>query len=231
MADDSFRLTACREFLDRHPDAPRIREQIEALEAALPDSPGVAVSFCRVIIESTCKTIYRDRLGHDAESGWDAPKLIKEVLRVLHLGRDADGAPDAKLKAAAEHLVRGINSLTTGIVELRNHFGAAAHGADAYAPMLDANYAEIMARSTDAVVGLLLRTHKADDGATPSNRFPYGAHADFDDWVDDDWLPPETGEGLSVLGVPLRPSEALFRTDFNAYRDGLVNFREDKEPE
>ena len=54
-------LPACRELLASHPGSIHIRDQVEALEAALPDNPGIAVSFCRTIIETTCKTILTDR--------------------------------------------------------------------------------------------------------------------------------------------------------------------------
>src|ERR1700682_3531342 len=33
-----------------HPESLRIREQVEALEEAMPDRPGVVVSFCRTIV-------------------------------------------------------------------------------------------------------------------------------------------------------------------------------------
>ena len=56
-----FLLPACHELLDSHPESVRIREQVEALEEAMPDRPGVVVSFCRTIIETTCKTILTDR--------------------------------------------------------------------------------------------------------------------------------------------------------------------------
>ena len=68
-----FPLAACRELLEAHPESLRIREQVEALEEAMPDRPGVVVSFCRTIIETTCKTILTDR-SVPVDSGWEAPK-------------------------------------------------------------------------------------------------------------------------------------------------------------
>ena len=54
MADEvfTFRLIACRELMDSHPQSLVIRQQVEALEDALPDKPGIAVSFCRTLIET-----------------------------------------------------------------------------------------------------------------------------------------------------------------------------------
>ena len=213
-------LPACRELLDSHPESLRIREQVEALEDAMPDKPGVVVSFCRTIIETTCKTILTDR-GVPVDSGWEAPKLISESLKYINLGPKVDGTVDAKLKSGAESLVRGINQIIEGIVSIRNDHGSAAHGADAYSPLLDARYAEILARATDSVVGLLFKTHLSSAQRDPLARFRYGDHRDFDDVIDNDFGPFE------VLDVPLVASEALFRTDFNAYRSALIQFRQE----
>jgi hypothetical protein len=224
MADEAyaFSLIACRELMESHPESLVIRQQVEALEDALPDRPGIAVSFCRTLIETTCKTILIDR-GQTPDEAWEAPKLISETTKFLHLGIHDDGHTDATLKSGAEKLVRGVNSIIDGVVEIRNAHGAAAHGSDAYAPMLDARYAEILARATDAVVGLLFKTHLNGSGKIPLARLRYGDHKDFDEWIDDDFGP------FAVLETPLVASEALFRTDNSAYRAALVVFRQEQE--
>src|SRR5690606_7176005 len=199
------RLTACRELMDSHPESLVIRQQVEALEEAMPDKPGIAVSFCRTLIETTCKTILIDR-GQTLDEAWEAPKLISETTKFLHLGIHDDGHTDATLRSGAEKLLRGVNSIIDGVVEIRNAHGAAAHGSDAYAPTLDARYAEILARATDAVIGLLFKTHLNGSGKAPLARLRYGDHRDFDEWIDSEFGPFE------VLETPLVASEALFRT-------------------
>lgn len=224
MADETFarfELTACRELMDNHPESLRIREQVEALEDAMPDKPGVVVSFCRTIIETACKTVLTDR-GIAFEAAWEAPKLISETTKYLHLGQHDNGQVDARLRDGAEKLVRGVNSIIDGVMTIRNDHGSAAHGADAYAPMLDARYAEIVARATDAVVGLIFKTHLQSANKDPITRFRYGDHREFDEWVDS-----ET-DAIIVLDTPLVPSEALYRTDFGAYRAALVQFKQDQ---
>jgi len=215
-------LTACHELLESHPDSLRIREQVEALEEAMPDRPGVVVSFCRTIIETTCTTILGDR-GVMVDSAWEAPKLVSETLKYVNLGPRDDGGVDAKLRNGAESLIRGLHQIVSGIVEIRNAHGSAAHGADAYSPLLDSRYAEILARSTDALVGLLFKTHLTSAKRDPLARFRYGDHSDFDELIDDDYGP------FKVLQVQLVASEALFRTDFLAYRAGLVQFRQEQQ--
>ncbi|MDF2369929.1 MAG: abortive infection family protein [Rhizobiaceae bacterium] len=217
----AFELSACRELMESHPESLVIRQQVEALEDAIPDKPGIAVSFCRTLIETTCKTILIDR-GQTPDGAWEAPKLIAETTKFLHLGIHDDGHTDATLKNGAEKLLRGVNSIIDGVMEIRNAHGAAAHGSDAYAPMLDARYAEILARATDAVVGLLFKTHLNGAGKAPLARLRYGDHNDFDEWIDNDFGP------FVVLETPLVASEALFRTDRNAYRAALVVFKQEQ---
>jgi len=224
MASESpnvaFQLSACRELLDAYPESLRIREQVEALEDAMPDRPGVVVSFCRTIIETTCKTILMDR-AVVVDVAWEAPKLVSESMKYLNLGPKDDGGVDAKLRNGAESLIRGLTQIVQGVVEIRNVHGSAAHGADAYAPLLDSRYAEILARATDAAVGLLFKTHLRSAQRDPLSRFRYGDHSDFDEVVDSNFGP------FVVLDVPLLASEVLFRTDFAAYRDALVQFRQE----
>src|SRR5262245_53940083 len=103
-------LPACHELLDSHPESVHIRVQVEALEAAVPESPGIAVSFCRTIIETTCKTILKDR-GAEVEASWEAPKLLAEALKYLDLGHTQDGSVDATVRSGAQQLVRGLNQI------------------------------------------------------------------------------------------------------------------------
>lgn len=215
-------LPACRELLDSYPESLRIREQVEALEEAMPDRPGVAVSFCKTIIETTCKTILTDR-GIAADATWETPKLISETLRYVNLGPRDDASVDVQLRKGAESLVRGLNQIISGIAEIRNAHGSAAHGADAYLPLLDERYTEILARATDSVVGILFKMHLYSAQRDLLARFRYGDHPDFDEFVDNSFGPFE------LLDVQLTASEALFRTDFLAYRAALIQFRQDQE--
>ncbi|SFM68424.1 Abortive infection C-terminus [Ectothiorhodospira mobilis] len=217
-----FQLSACRELLDSHPESLRIREQVEALEEAMPDRPGVVVSFCRTIIETTCKTILTDR-GVSVDSAWKAPKLVSETKKYLNLGVVDDGQLDSSLRNGVQSVVQGLDQIVGGVMEIRNAHGSAAHGTDAYAPLLESHYAEILARATDVVVGLLFKTHLRSAHHDPLSRFRYGDHSDFDEYIDSDYGPFE------VLDVPLIASEALYRTDFQAYRAALVLFRQEQE--
>ena len=227
MVDESyiqFELTACRELMANHPESLHIQKQVETLERSLPHDPGTAVSFCRTIIETTCKTILTDR-NIPVEKKWKAPKLWAEAQKCLNLGQHENGDYDKRLNTASKKVVDGLTGIIEGVVTIRNDYGLAAHGPDAYAPMLDESYALILARATDAVVGLIFKTHLKHASKDPLSRFQYGEHQDFDEWVDN-----ET-EQFIVLDTPLAPSEAFYRTDFKAYRAALVQFKQDQQTE
>jgi hypothetical protein len=53
-------------------------------------------------------------------------------------------------------------------------------------------------------------------------RFRYGDHPDFANSIDDEY------GRFTVLDADIIASEALFKTDFNAYRSALVQFRQEQ---
>ena len=226
MADETlaFRLIACRELMDSHPESLVIRLQVEALEEAMPDRPGIAVSFCRTLLETTCKTILSER-GKPFDNLWKADKLWLETKEALNLGQHTDGQTDRRLHNATEKIISGFNNIFEGIITIRNDHGAASHGAEAYAPILDYRYAEILARATDAIIGLLFKLHLNVLGGPALKRMRYEDKElqKFNEWIDGEFGPFE------VLETPLVASEALFRTDNNAYRAALVVYRQEQE--
>jgi hypothetical protein len=224
MADETyaFRLTACRELMESHPESLVIAEQVTAIESGIPGSPGLVASTCRTVLETTCKTILKDR-GQTPDPSWEAPKLLSETRKFLNFGILENGETDPKLRGAAEKLLRGVENILSGVIEIRNEYGTSAHGPDAYAHVLDERYVEIIARATDAAVGFLFKTHLKNSRHSTMARLRYGDNRDFDEWIDTDFGPFE------VLETPLVASEALFRTDNNAYRSALVVFRQEQE--
>jgi Abortive infection C-terminus len=218
----SFQLIACRQLMANYPESLVIRQQVEALEEALPNKPGVAVSFCRTLMETTCKTILTAR-SRPYDNSWKADKLWRETKDVLHLGQHADGQTDQRLHNATEKIISGFNSIFEGVITIRNDHGTASHGSEAFAPLLDITYAEMLARATDAIIGLLFKLHLNALGGKREARLRYedASLKGFNEWIDADFGP------FTVLETPLIASEALFRTDLEAYRAALATFRQE----
>lgn len=210
----SFRLTACRELMESHPGSLRIEQQVKTIEASYPEDPGTMLVFCRSIIETTCKTILSDR---SIEIGTD-PKfsdLLTRTRQVLGLEKPRQGDVDEVTRKNLGMITGGIGQMVEGLGNLRNSDGSFAHGADAYAPLLENEYAEILARAADAVVGFLFKSHIAIAKGQPHARIRFGEFREFDDKVD-----LEFGDFV-VFEAPLRASEALFHCDPQEYRTKL----------
>ena len=114
-ATSVFQLTACRELMATYPQSLVIKKQVEALEDAMPDKPGIAISFCRTLIETTCKTILVER-GQQYDNKWNADKLWLETKSILNLGQHDNGTTDRRLHNATEKIVSGFNSIFEGII-------------------------------------------------------------------------------------------------------------------
>ncbi|MGO8466448.1 abortive infection family protein [Rhizobium leguminosarum] len=213
----SFRLIACRELMEKHPESVRIREQVEVIEASYPDKPGTMVAFCKSIIETTCKTILKER-GVTVDPQIKFTELAAQTRGVLGLEKPKPGGEDEKIRKNVGLITGGVGQIVEGLGNLRSSDAGFGHGAEAYAPMLDIEFTELLVRSADAVVGLFFKTHLKSMGADPLETIRYGDHPDFDDTIDGNFGPFE------VLETPIVASEALFKTDMNAYRSALVEY-------
>ena len=208
MADEAhtFRLTACRELMARHPGSLRIKQQVNAIEASFPNDPGTMVVFCRSIIETTCKTILTDR-SIEIESDPKFSNLLTRTRQVLGLEKPRPGDANETIRKNLGMVTGGIGQIVEGLGNLRNSDGSFAHGADAYAPLFDAEYAEILARAADAVVGFLFKSHLAQSSEDPHHRVGFGSYPEFDDIVDNE------NDEITVFEAPIRPSEALYHCE------------------
>ena len=227
MPDEAFRLTACREVMNAHPEAVRIERQVIGIEQAVPVDAGLAVTMCRVLVETTCKTVCRER-GRKVPTRVGLGGLIQRTVAALPLRAAEEPDTDPQLAKGIRLIAKGLDKMVTGISVVRNAHGSGAHGADAYAPLLDERYAEIVARATDAAIGLMFRLHVENpialDDEDETERYESGD--DFNVWIDDQYEPFE------VLGSVLAASEVLYYTDRTAYDAQLNEFvREGREAE
>lgn len=211
-------LPGCRQLLAAYSDSLHIKEQVEALEEALPERPGQAITYCRSIIETTCKAILDER-SIQFNAGDEAPRLLKAVMDELPL-TPSHHPGNVKLDDAFSRLLGGLNGIAHGIVAIRNELGTGAHGPSPYAPVIDAGHAEFVASVTDLLVGFLYRIHKNSLSPVPKATDPqYEDEPDFNDSLDDEF------GSLSVHDVEIPASKALFAVDSIAYATHLAEWR------
>ena len=148
---------------------------------------------------------------------------MKQATGTLQL--TALNPDDKKAEDGVASILRGLNSLIDGVVDLRNSQGVGPHGRDALASVLSAEYAMLAATAVDAAVGLMFRLHQEQIGRDPINHLRFGTHAKFDSFLDAKYSVIEIEE------VPISASQALHHQDLVAYRKSLVEFRNRSEAE
>jgi abortive infection Abi-like protein len=208
----AFTMLGAREILDRTGAAIPITQQIDAIENAVGTSPGIVFDLARAIVESTCKTILTERGIDCAKIGIN--KLLESTYNELALVPTNTSVD----QDTAEHfsaLVAGFESIIKCLSHLRHTYGLCSHGKDDSTPSLEYAHALLAARSADALVHFLYAAHKFFFSPVVADELQYTANGEFNEYVDS-VTPP-----IEILGVEYLPSDVLFRTDLEAYRNAL----------
>jgi len=193
-----------------------IEEQVNGIERAVVENPGLAFDLAKTLIESACKAILADRGVGYAEKD-NLPKLFKEVSQVLpFLPPSARDASETR-KSLAQTL-SGLSTAVQGVCELRNACGFASHGSDRPRPAMEEVQAALAAATADAIVGFLHRVHTQDRSPPASAALAFEANAAFNDYVDG------AHDEIQVFESLFRASEVLFRMEPETYRIYLAEF-------
>jgi hypothetical protein len=194
-----------------------IEEQVEGIEQAVAENPGLAFDLAKTLVESVCRTVLRERSTTYSEND-DLPKLFKNATQTLpFLPPEASG--ESEIRKSLEQTLNGLHTAIQGICELRNRCGFASHGSGEPRPPMESVQALLAAEAADAIVGFLYRVHRQDRTPSASTRMRYEDNADFNDSVD------QTHEVIRIFEVEFRPSEVLFQMDPESYRIYLTEFR------
>ena len=195
------------------PIAEIIEQQIDAIESAVESVPDFAFDLSKTLIESVCKTVLAD-IGQQANPNWDALKLLRETTDRLNLLPRNHPYP-AQARDSVVKTLRGMFQTVQGLCELRNSYGMASHGRDAFSARLGIRQATLAAHAADTIVSFLYRIHRDALMRTPGTRVYYEDHTDFNEAFD---FEHETFR-LGDLEFP--PSRVLFHVDREAYRAAL----------
>ena len=213
--DRPFELHSCRQLFERYPASTSLRLAVEVIERTIQDEPGIAFTHCRGLLETVCVTILADR-GSEVPPNPKPNWLMTQAIGTLQL--TALNPDDKRAEDGVAYILRGLNSLVDGVVALRNSQGVGPHGRDALESVLSAEYAMLAATAVDAAVGLMFRLHQEQIGRDPINHLRFGAHANFDSFLDAKY--PD----IEIEEAPISASQALHHQDRLAYRKSLVEF-------
>jgi len=192
-----------------------VQEQINAIEQAVIQQPGLAFDLAKTLIESVCKTILNERAIVFAADD-DLPKLFKLVSRSLPF-LPSGVSTEVSVRNSLARTLSGLHTAVQGVCELRNACGFASHGGDGTKPRLETVQAVLAAESADTIVGFLYKIHR-QDGAKENRRLNYDANIDFNAYVNDSY------DKIKIFAEEFDPSWILYSLAPEPYRLYLTEF-------
>ena len=182
-----------------------IEAQVQGIEQAVVENPSLAFDLAKMLIESTCRTVLKDRSVAYARDD-DLSKLFKSVTQNLtFLPSTASDA--AEVRKSLQKTLSGLSTAIQGICELRNECGFASHGSDGPRPVMEGVQALLAAEAADTIIGFLHRVHHQDRTLVTSTE---GAPSTTTSPSTEAWT--RAFGPFRIFEVELRPSEALFTT-------------------
>ena len=191
-----------------------VEQQVQGIERAVIENPGLAFDLAKTLIESTCRAVLEAReIAYEAEE--DLPKLFRTVGKSLpFLPPTASQATE--VRKSLTQTLNGLSTAIQGICELRNQCGYASHGSGVPRPAMEGTQALLAAQAADAIIGFLYSVHRQD--RPPSVEPTFENNKDFNDYVDDTCGP------VTIFDIELNPSEILFQMEPESYWAYLGEF-------
>ena len=191
-----------------------IEQQVKSIERAVFEEPSLAFDLAKTLVESTCRTILRERSISYAEDD-DLPRLLTAVSSNLPF-LPSVASRDGGARRSLQKTLNGLKTTVQGICELRNQCGFASHGRDSAPPVMEAVQALLAAEAADAIVGFLYGVHRQGIATPKPVRFDDNSR--FNQYLDEEHGPFLIGD------IELRPSESLFCLEPETYRIHLTEF-------
>jgi len=137
-------------------DLSHMSQQIKRIEKAVTEDPALAIGTAKELIETTCKTILRER-GKPVSGSPDISNLTKDTLKELKLV--PEGIPDnVRGKDTIKRLLSNLGTIGNGLAELRGMYGT-GHGKDGNSAGLRPRHARLAAGAATTLAMFLFETH------------------------------------------------------------------------
>ncbi len=195
-----------------------IEQQVEGVEQAVVNNPGLAFDLSRTLIESTCKTILEDR-AVVYKKDENLPRLFSFTTQILSFLPPSESGASEVGKSLRQTL-NGLHTAVQGICELRNQCGFASHGSGSPRPAMEAAQALLAAKAADTIVGFLYHVHRQRYAIQPVPEQTYKDHNDFNESLDEAFGP------FKIHDMEFRPSEVLHNLEPDTYRIYLAEFED-----
>lgn len=134
-----------------------VTQQINFMESSIESSPYQAIGIAKELIETTCKSIFRDR-QEDYDKNWELSRLMRETTKLLRLTPDHI-TDEAKAAKSIRQILGSLSSVVQGIAEVRNEYGS-GHGKDSSFRGLQPRHAKLAVGAASTLAIYLLETHE-----------------------------------------------------------------------
>lgn len=137
-------------------DLPELHRQIQRMQSAVEDDPGLAIGTAKELVESVCKTILEQRQISFADDA-DIVQLVKETRKAL--GLIPESIPNAAKGAdSIRRLLSNLGNVAQGLGELRNLYGT-GHGKGGATKGLSPRHARLAVGTAATLSTFLFETH------------------------------------------------------------------------
>lgn len=138
-------------------DEKHLAEQVKRLESSIVNDPELAIGTAKELIETTCKTILRER-GKAIDGTPDMAKLTKETLKELKLVPEGIDS-ETRGGDVTKRILHNMGAIGNGLAELRGMYGT-GHGKDSNAKGLGVRHAKLAAGASITLATFLFETHQ-----------------------------------------------------------------------
>lgn len=196
-----------REHINKMPSFSYLNNHISTIEETVETNPDLCIEICKSLIESICKTILTDqKVGYDVKGKFQG--LVKQTVDNL--------LTNERYKEEMVEFTRRIASVSQQLSEMRNLSGFASHGKDIEHVPLGITLALLAYKTTDVIGGFILRSYICHSTRTNS-RIRYEDCQTFNESFDEE-------NPLEVGGVILSALEALYKQDYEAYKEVYYSY-------
>lgn len=189
-------------------------DQVRVIEEEVCKNPSLCVDTCKALLESICKTILSNKdIVYKSNIAFNG---------LVHLTISNIFQIDDEFKDDLAELTRRMSSVAQALADLRNNHGFASHGLDVLNPRLTETVSQFAYRITDSIGGFILNSYLNNRTISSDHRIHYADCTDFN--ADFDQNNP-----LNIGFISLSASEALYKQDYEAYKEEYFNYFQDLE--
>lgn len=138
-------------------NADYVSHQITLMESAIESSPYQAIGVAKELIETACKSIFKDR-QKDYDKNWELSRLMRETTKLLKLTPD-NISDEAKAAKSIRQILGSLSAIVQGIAEVRNDYGS-GHGKDSNFKGLQPRHAKLAVGAASTLAQYLLKIHE-----------------------------------------------------------------------